>query len=76
MHVFSSIAYDEVLHIETTGYVVFYYFGDAIDFDIEQSYRRNASLWDTHFLLVKSGISTIQPYSEVSVCQKIFDENG
>ena len=49
MHVFSSIAYEEVAHIETTGYVVFYHFGDAIDFDIEQSYRKNASLWDTHF---------------------------
>ena len=58
MHVFSSIAYEEVAHIETTDYVVFYHFGDAIDFDIEQSYRRNASLWDTHFLLVESGIST------------------
>ena len=73
---FSSIAYEEVIHIEATGYVVFYYFGDAIDFDIEQSYRKYASLRDTHFLLVESGISTIQPYSEVSVCQKTFDENG
>ena len=69
MHVFSSIAYEEVIHIEATGYVVFYYFGDAIDFDIEQSYRKYASLRDTHFLLVESGISTI-------VCQKTFDENG
>ena len=52
---FSSIAHEEVVHIETACYVVFYYFGDAINLDIEQGYRKDAALWDTHFLLVEGG---------------------
>ena len=74
IHVFCSVADQEVIHIQHTVCSAIYVFPNIINFYIEQCDKQYTALKYTHFLLFFFWENLFNSYSKLSILKEVLDK--